>query len=95
MNCRLAGVGEKPVRSVRTAEYDALTRLLKELRTEANLTQKQLCERLGQDLTYVSKLERGTRRLDLVEFLEYAAALKRDPLEIVGRLKTMIGKRKR
>lgn len=80
-------MGEKPVRSVRTAEYDKLTQLIKELRMEANLTQRELCERLGQDLTYVSKLERGTRRLDVVELFELAEALEKDPADIVKRLK--------
>jgi transcriptional regulator with XRE-family HTH domain len=83
-------VGEKPVRSVRTAEYDALTRLLKQLRVEANLTQKQLCDRLGQDATYVSKLERGSRRLDVVELLELAHALSLDASEVVRRLQAAV-----
>ena len=83
-------MGEKPVRSLRTAEYDTLISLLKELRHESGLTQKQLCERLGQDLTYVSKVERGTRRLDLIEFFEYTKAIGRDPVDLVERLKVRL-----
>jgi len=78
-------VGDQPVRSVRTPEYDALLRLLKELRTESGITQKELCIRLGQEITYVSKLERGTWRMDLIEFFEFARALELDPVSIIQR----------
>ena len=88
-------MGEKAVRSLRTAEYDKLLVLLKQLRKEANLTQLELCEKLGQEKTYVSKVERGTRRFDVIELFEYANALALDPVEIVGRLKGLIGSDKR
>ena len=61
--------------------------LLKDLRQESGMTQKQLCDKLGQDVTYISKIERGTRRLDLVELFDLAGALGQDPMEIVARFK--------
>jgi len=83
-------LGDKPVRSVRTAKYDKLLGLLKELRAESGMTQKQLCDRLGQDLTYISKIERGTRRLDLIEFFDLAEALGQDPIGIALRFTEML-----
>ncbi|HVT11656.1 MAG TPA: helix-turn-helix transcriptional regulator [Fimbriimonadaceae bacterium] len=77
-------MGEKPVRSLRTAEYDRLLQLLRDLRSQSGLTQKQLCERLGQEITYVSKVERGTRRIDAIELFDYIKALDRDPLSVLS-----------
>ncbi len=54
------------------------------------MTQKQICDKLGQDVTYISKIERGTRRLDLVELFELAQAMGNDPIEIAVRLKALL-----
>jgi transcriptional regulator with XRE-family HTH domain len=54
-------------KSVFTREYTALLRLLKETRIAADLTQTQLAERLGQSQSFVSKCERGERRLDVIQ----------------------------
>lgn len=48
-------------------------------RTEAGLTQVALAERLGKPQSFVSKMERGERRLDIVELAIVARALGRDP----------------
>lgn len=77
-------MGDKPVRSLRTAEYDRLLRALRELRHQSKLTQKELCLRLGQEITYVSKVERGTRRIDAIELLDYVHALGADPSKFLS-----------
>lgn len=77
-------MGDKPVRSLRTAEYDRLVRALRELRNQSKLTQKQLCLLLGQEVTYVSKVERGTRRIDAIELLDYVHALGTDPSKFLS-----------
>ncbi len=43
------------------------------------MTQKELAALLGRPQSYVSKFERGERRLDLVELIEIAEALGADP----------------
>lgn len=83
-------MGEKPVRSVRTAEYDKLLQLLKDLRADSGLTQKEVCDRLGLEITFVSKVERGTRRLDVVEFFEYTTALGADPVQVLGSYRDLV-----
>lgn len=88
-------MGDKAVRSLRTAEYDQLLVLLKQLRKESGMTQLQLCEKLGQEKTYVSKVERGTRRFDVIEMMEYSNALGVDAEDIVKRLKALISKTKK
>ena len=56
-------------------------------RQEAGLTQQQLADTLGKPQSYVSKYERGERRLDVIEFLEISSALKMDASSVVDALK--------
>jgi len=44
-----------------------LAALLRQVRLDANLTQLQLAEKVGQTQSYVSKYENGEQRLDLIE----------------------------
>ncbi|MEZ0318283.1 MAG: helix-turn-helix domain-containing protein [Methylophilaceae bacterium] len=44
-----------------------LTKLLRQLRLDAGLTQSLLAEKLGHSQSYVSKYESGEQRLDLIE----------------------------
>ncbi len=60
-----------------------LQRLLIEARTKASLTQAQLSLRLKKPQSFVSKYERGERRLDVIELREVAEALGVDPLRFL------------
>jgi transcriptional regulator with XRE-family HTH domain len=44
-----------------------LTKLLKQIRVDAELTQAELAEKIGQTQSYVSKYENGEQRLDIIE----------------------------
>ena len=58
---------------------------IKEWRKYRGLTQEQLAERIGIARSYLTKIERGTRRYDQ-PFLEAAAdALRCDPGDIITR----------
>lgn len=48
-------------------EYQVFLDLLREVRVNAGVTQVNLAERLEETQSFVSKCERGERRLDLVE----------------------------
>jgi len=54
-----------------------------EARKRRNLSQAALAQKLGRVQTFVSKYERGERRLDVVEFLEVAHALGIDAHKIL------------
>lgn len=54
-------------KSIYTREYRAVTRLLKRARENAGITQVELAEALGQSQSFVSKCERGERRLDVIQ----------------------------
>ena len=60
-------------------------KLLIEARKQANLTQSDLAVRLNRPQSFVSKYERGERRLDVVEFGEVAKALGIDPVKFLRR----------
>jgi transcriptional regulator with XRE-family HTH domain len=66
--------------------YAAFTDLLKEERRKAGLTQAMLAKKLRRPQSYVSKYERGDRRLDVIEFLEIARAIKFGPNEFLQKL---------
>lgn len=56
-----------------------LTTWLKEKREEKGLTMRDLAGRLKLTHSFIAKTEQGTRRLDVVEYLTYCAALEVDP----------------
>jgi transcriptional regulator with XRE-family HTH domain len=56
-----------------------------EARKSANLTQVGLADRLGRPQSFVSKYERGERRLDVIEFCEVCRALEIDPVAFMQR----------
>ncbi len=67
-------------------EQAALQSLLKEIRLEAGLRQRDLADRIGEPQSFVSKYESGERRLDVIE-LRYICSVLGVPLSIfIGRL---------
>jgi len=62
-------------RSVFTSQYDKFRGELISARESAGLTQAALARKVRRPQSYVSKYERGERRLDVIEFLEIARAI--------------------
>jgi len=73
-------------KSIFSAKYARFREMLVSARKAAGMTQMDLAVRLGRKQSYVSKFERGERRLDIVEFLEVAEALGIDVLRFVEQL---------
>jgi transcriptional regulator with XRE-family HTH domain len=67
--------------------------MLVEARKESGLTQVQLAERLSRPQSFISKVERGERRLDVIEFFEVAQALRIDPFAFLRTLNDTDGSR--
>lgn len=63
--------------------YAELLRLLRAARGSAGLTQTDLSARLARAQSFVSKYERGTRRLDVMEYLEVCEALAISPSQLL------------
>jgi len=66
--------------------YKKFRELLVEARKAADLTQAELSGRLKRPQSFVSKYERGERRLDVVEFGEVARALNSDPVKLFAKI---------
>ncbi len=70
-------------KSVFTVTYRRFTQMLEEARLQAGLTQVDLARKIGWQQTDISKVERGERRLDVVEFLLFAKAMDLDAAEFI------------
>jgi transcriptional regulator with XRE-family HTH domain len=71
---------------VRSEAQKRFRELLVAARKKADLTQAALSSRLNRPQSFVSKYERGERRLDVVEFREVASALGVDPVQFLAKL---------
>ena len=58
-------------KSQHTAAYRRLTAALRKARESADLTQAEVAEKLGLYASFVSKVESGERRLDVVELSQF------------------------
>ncbi len=63
--------------------YDYLRSLLIEARESAGLRQEDVARKLKRPQSYVSKVELGERRLDVVEYIEFTQAIKADAVRIL------------
>ena len=70
-------------RSVSSKEYERFCQCLIEARKRKGLTQAEVADKLERAQSFVSKYERGRRRLDVVEFLEVADVLEIDPHHVI------------
>ena len=63
--------------------YDHLRSLLVQAREQAGLRQADVAQRLKRPQSYVSKIELGERRLDVVEYIQFSRAVKADAVQIL------------
>ena len=72
------------------AERDKLLGLLRQVRLDAGLGQRELAARLGRPQSFVSKYETGERRLDVLELRLVCAALDMTLAHFVSRLESLL-----
>ncbi|PLP97922.1 transcriptional regulator [Cupriavidus pauculus] len=82
-------------KTIHSEQYAHLLALLRSAREAAELTQIQLASRLGETQSFVSKCERGERRLDLIELRLWCAAIGVPLIEFVTRLEQAVGRSSR
>ena len=73
-------------KSFHSEQYRRFVSVMAEARAESGLTQQALADSLGRPQSFVAKFEAGERRLDIVEFITIARALKADPVKLLRRL---------
>lgn len=57
--------------------------VLTETRKAKGITQQDLADRLSRPQSYIAKVETGERRLDVVEFIEWANGIESSPPELL------------
>lgn len=82
-------------KSTFTRDYRLFLELLRVTREKAGVTQVELAERLGESQSWVSKVERGIRRVDVVELRLFCKALNIQPSEFMQRLDDRLAGRRR
>lgn len=70
-------------KTVFSAPYEGFRKKLIGLRTSAKLTQRQLAGKLGRERSFVSRVEQGERRVDILEFYWICKACGKDPRKAV------------
>jgi ribosome-binding protein aMBF1 (putative translation factor) len=73
-------------KSVFSGKYGVLRQILIDARVDAGITQVELADKLSRPQSFVSKYERGERRLDVIEFSEVARAIGIDPIESIRKI---------
>ena len=75
-------------KSLRSPRQRQLLELLVKTRQSRGLTQAAVAARLGKPQSFVAKVECGERRLDVIEFIELALAMKVRPVDLITRLES-------
>ncbi|HEX8263269.1 MAG TPA: helix-turn-helix transcriptional regulator [Allosphingosinicella sp.] len=83
---RLGGAPPAPAAQAGERPSDRLRRRLHEARRARGMRQADLAERLGRPQSFVSNYERGTRRLEVSEFIQIARILALDAAAVVAEL---------
>ncbi len=71
-------------------EYRQVVSQLRKAREAVGLSQAALALRLGRNQQWVSLMESGSRRLDIIEFAEVCLALGTDPTGILASTMEML-----
>lgn len=82
-------------KSIVSPEYSLFLEQLRKAREEKGLTQIDVAERLGKTQSFVSKVERGERRLDVMELRAFCSALEIPLLKFVEGIEDVLGKSSR
>ncbi len=94
MKSRYGGTDRVSTKSKLAEELIILGSLLAQARERAGFKQSDVAARLGLPASYLSKIENGTRRLDVIELTQIAEAIQTDPADIVRELAKALRKRK-
>jgi ribosome-binding protein aMBF1 (putative translation factor) len=79
-------------KSIHSAGYAVFLQVLREERERAGLTQVQLARRIRETQTFVSKCERGERRIDVIELRTFCRAFGLSLKQFVSALEAALGK---
>ena len=75
-------------KSLHSTRYSEFRKRLTKARIDAGVSQAELADQLGKPQSFVSKFERGERRLDVIEFLDVATILGVAPASFLDDLRS-------
>ena len=65
-------------KTIYTKDHKFIIEQFKKARIEAGLDQEKVADLLGKTQSYVSKIEAGQRRIDIVQLKEFSKIYKKD-----------------
>lgn len=68
-------------------DYRAVIDALKDARTTAGISQRELARRLGKPPSFVNKIEQLERRMDVLEFIAIAEAMNMQAVELLKQMR--------
>jgi ribosome-binding protein aMBF1 (putative translation factor) len=71
------------MKSIYSQSYRVLLDRIAKARKDAGISQAELAKRLDRPQSFVSKIESGERRIDVVEFLQVARHVGFDPCALM------------
>jgi len=83
MKSRHGGADRVSTKAKLAEELKLLGEVLVRARERAGLKQSEVAARLALPASYLSKVENGTRRLDVIELIQIAEAMDSDPAELI------------
>jgi len=84
-------VRRMPTKPNQAPIYRSVPPLLKSLRNRSGFTQRELAERIGRTQWWVYRVETGSRRCDVAEFVLYCEGCSVDPKHAITELRQQIG----
>jgi len=74
-------------KTIYTREYRILLRILRSKRQQKRISQEDLAKKLGVPQSFISKIESGERRIDVIDLFRYCEVLN---IELVQFIKELI-----
>ncbi len=90
MATRFGGQGRVSTKAKLAEELIIMGKVLVRLREAAGFKQSDIAASLGVPPSWLSKIESGSRRLDVIELLQIAEAMNREPSELIEEIRAAL-----
>ncbi|MDG6882557.1 helix-turn-helix domain-containing protein [Phocoenobacter uteri] len=74
------------MKTIYKEKYQKIIQFLIATRKEKGITQQQIADQLNKPQSYIAKIERCERKLDILEFIELCEAMNTSPLTILQKI---------